>query len=122
MGVSRRKALEYADRLMARPNGGLALTLRHTKSGVTLLHAGRAVTRCYETSVGRAQSLEVAKAQGVALPPVGGSVEATVPNGTFFRAIAISSLDLRIPEAPMLLTVLQEEAEMARTTGASIEA
>jgi len=113
VGVSRKKALEYAERLMKHPRAALELVLRHNKSGVTLLHGRRAVTRCYSKPMGKAQASEMARALGVELPPLGGSVQATVPNGTFYRAIAISSLNLRIPGVFKLLDRLQDEAEMA---------
>ena len=121
MGVSRKKALDYADQLMARPRGELRLELRRGRSGATLLHEGKAVTHCYGTKVGLAQAREMAIALGVKLPEVGESVEATVPNGTFFRAIAISSLPLNLPEAQLLLERYQEEAAMARSLGEAIE-
>ena len=122
MGLSRKKALGYAERLMEHPRAALELELRHNKSGVTLLHNRRAVTRCYSNPMGKAQALEMARALGVELPPMGESVQATVPNGTFYRAIAISSLDLRIPGVYRLLDRLQDEAEMARSVGAPVEA
>ncbi|MBI4339848.1 MAG: hypothetical protein HY680_07825 [Chloroflexi bacterium] len=106
---------------MSRPSSALALVLRRTTSGVTLLHKGRAVTRCYNTKVGQAQAREMAVALGVELPGVGSSVAATVPNGAFYRAIAISSLPLDLPEARLLLERYQEEAAMARTQGEAME-
>ncbi len=121
MGVSRKKALEYADRLMARPRSALELELRRNRTGVTLLHEGRAVTHCYNTRVGLAQAQEMAVALGVPFPEIGASVKATVPNGTFFRVIAISALPLDIPEARTLLERYQEEAAMARSMGEAIE-
>ncbi len=121
MGVSRKKALDYADQLMARPRSALELELRRGRSGVTLLHEGRAVTHCYNTKVGLAQAQEMAIALGVQLPDIGQSVKASVPNGTFFRVIAISSLPLGLPEVRMLLERYQEEAAMARFMGEAIE-
>ena len=64
----------------------------------------------------------MARALGVELPSLGGFVQATVPNGAFYRAIAISSLNLRIPGVFKLLDRLQDEAEMARSIGSPIEA
>lgn len=122
MGVSRKKALEYADQLMVRPRSELHLELRRGRSGVTLLHEGKAVTRCYGTKTGLAQAREVAIALGVELPEVGGSVKATVPNGAFYRAIAISTLPLHLPGIEPLLERYQEEAAMARNMGEGIEA
>ncbi|MBI2170818.1 MAG: hypothetical protein HYU30_02190 [Chloroflexi bacterium] len=121
MGVSRRKAQEYADRLMERPRSALELELRRGRSGTTLLHEGKAVTHCYGTKVGLAQAREMAVALGVRLPEVGASVRVTVPNGTFFRVIAISSLPLNLPEVAPLLLRYQEEAAMARTLGEGLE-
>ena len=121
MGISRKKAQEYADDLMERPRAALDLILRHTKSGLTLLHGRRAVTRCYPTKVGYAQAMAMSMALGVDTPIMGEQVRVIVPNGVFYRAIAISSLDLRIPQAHILLKRLLEEAEMARGVGRPIE-
>ncbi|MBI4312544.1 MAG: hypothetical protein HY681_12300 [Chloroflexi bacterium] len=121
MGVSRKKALAYADTLMERPRSGLELELRRGRTGVTLLHQGRAVTRCYNTRVGLAQAQHMAAALGVDMPALGQSVRATVPNGTFFRVIAISALPLDLPEAQPLLERYLEEAVMARSLGEALE-
>lgn len=121
MGVSRKRALDYAEKLMERPRGAIRLQLRRGKSGTTLLHDGKAVTRCYANRLGEAQASEVAKALGVQVPELGEHVDVTVPNGTFFRAIAISALDLRIPGIDVLLERYQEEAAMSRGLGSFVE-
>jgi hypothetical protein len=50
----------------------------------------------------------MAQALGVDLPPVGEEVSVEVSSGTLWRAVGISTLDLRGKEARVLL----EEAEM----------
>ena len=113
MSVSRQQAWPYAERLLSRPARQVPVVLRHGKGGVTLLHRGRALTRCYATGTGRLAAEFVALALGVPLPPVGGSVAASVSTGVLYRVLSISSLDLRIVEARLLLErLLQEAAEM----------
>ena len=84
----------------------------------TCLHRGRALTRCYATATGAVAAEFVADALGVSLPPVGGSVDSTVSTGVLYRAISISSLDLRIPEVRPLLERLLDEAAEQRSQGA----
>jgi hypothetical protein len=84
--------------------------LRRGKGGVTLLHKGRALTHCPHSSNGRLAAALVAEALGVDVPAIGGSVEATVSTGVLYRAVSISSIDLRIPEARPLVRRLLEEA------------
>ena len=110
MSVSRRKAWTYAEQLLSRPQRNVPVVLRHGKGGVTLLHQGRALTRCYATATGRLAAEFVADALGVSLPPMGGSVMTSVSTGVLYRATSISNLDLRIPEAWQLLERLLIEA------------
>ncbi len=114
MGVSRKSAWAYAERLLARPSRAVRVTLRRGKGGVTLLHEGRALTRCYATNTGRVAAELVAHALGVTLPDEGGSVDAVVSTGVLYRAISLSSLDLRVAGIEPLVERLLEEAEEQR--------
>ncbi|MBI2166060.1 MAG: hypothetical protein HYU29_06630 [Chloroflexi bacterium] len=118
MGISRRRAWAYAEQVLARPGRHIRVTLRHGKQGVTLLHKGRSLTRCHPTRSGLKCAEFVAEALGVELPPAGASVDATVTSGVLFRALSISSLDLRRPVSYMLLERLLQEAELQRIRGA----
>jgi len=120
VSISRKKALEYADVVVSVPRAHLLVSLRQTKGGVTLLHDGRALTRCYISRPGMRAARFMAEALGVKVPPLGGEVEARVSTGVLWRAISISCLDLRKPEALPLLERLLEEARMQR--GSSSEA
>ena len=60
------------------------------------------------------QAKLVAMVLGVALPEVGMSVETRVPSGVLYRAIAVSSLDIRRPEALAVLGQLMNTAAMQR--------
>ena len=115
MSISRTRAQDYAETILNRPGGELAVTLKRGKAGATLLYRGRALTRCYASRVGDMQSVFMAEALGVKLPPVGGRVTTKVPGGVLYRAVAISSLDLRRPEARQLLLQLLATAAMQRT-------
>ena len=115
MSISRTRAQDYAETILNRPGGELAVTLKRGKAGVTLLYRGRALTRCYASRVGAMQSVFMAEALGVKLPPVGGRVTTKVPGGVLYRAVAISSLDLRRPESRDVLAQLLAMAAMQRT-------
>ena len=114
MGVSRTKAWEYAEGILDVPRRRVPVTLRRGKTGIVLLHRGRVLTRCYDSQVGRVAALYVAQALGVELPAMGESVDASVSTGVLFRAISISSLDLRKPATHPILARMLEEAEFQR--------
>jgi len=59
----------------------------------------------------------VAQALGLELPLKGERAQANVSTGVLYRAISIASLDLRIPEAYILLERYLEEAEFQRAAG-----
>jgi hypothetical protein len=63
----------------------------------------------------------MAQALGVDLPPVGEAVTVQVSSGTLWRAVGISSLDLRKKEARVLLGRLLNEAEMQRAAGTGVD-
>ena len=115
MSISRKRAQDYAERVLSRPRSDYLVTLRHGKGGVSLLYRGRAVTKCHASGVGVTQASYMAMALGVELPPPGERVSTSVPAGVLYRAIAISTLDLRKPEAYQLLPRLLATAEMQRT-------
>lgn len=111
MASSRRRALEYAERVLAAPSARLIVTLRQGKSGVTLLHNGRALTRCPLSPSGMQAAVFMARALGVRVPPLGKAVQTQVSTGVLWRAISISCLDFRKPASYTLLERLLEEAE-----------
>ena len=117
MSVSRKRALEYADEIVSVPRAHVRVTLRQVEGGVTLLHRGRALTRCYINRSGMRAARFMAQALGVELPPLGGSVDATVSTGVLWRAVSISCLDFRKAESLPLLERLLEEANMQRGSG-----
>ncbi|MBI4296974.1 MAG: hypothetical protein HY676_00400 [Chloroflexi bacterium] len=117
MGISRRKAQDYADRVLATPRSEMSLRLRRGRSGVTLYYRGRALTKCHASKVGMLAAAYMARALGVNLPAQGASTVVKVPFGVLYRAIGISSLDLRRQEAYVVLQRLIEEADMQRSAG-----
>jgi hypothetical protein len=114
MAISRTKAQDYAETVLNRPGGEKPVVLRRHKSGATLLHRGRALTKTHASGVGEAQAELMAEALGVELPPVGGQVATKVSSGVLYRAIAVSSLDVRRPEARAVLAQLMNTAAMQR--------
>ena len=121
MAISRKKALEYAEGLLSRPQRSLPVTLRQTLRGVTLLHRGRALTKCFLNPKGMRSAVLVAQALGVGLPPLGKTVSATVSSGVLLRAVSLASLDPRKVELRPLIQRLLEEAEMQRAAGDTLE-
>ena len=117
MSVSRKRALEYAYTIVSVPRAHVIVYLRQAKEGVTLLHRGRALTKCYINRSGMRAARYMAEALGVAVPPLGGSVEARVSTGVLWRAISISCLDFRKKESFVLLERLLEEASLQRGSG-----
>jgi hypothetical protein len=117
MAVSRRRALEYADQVVSVPRAHVRVTLRQVKDGVTLLHQGKALTKCHITRSGMRAARFMAEALGVKMPPLGSSVEAMVSTGVLWRAISISCLDFRKRESFFLLERLLEEAQLQRGSG-----
>jgi hypothetical protein len=107
MSVSRRKAWIFAEQVLDKPSGSVAVELRHRKSGVSLLHNGRV---CYHSRIGRFAADFVALALGTSVPIQGESAYASVTTGVLFRAISIANLDVRIPEARLLIERLLSEA------------
>ncbi len=99
------------------PRAHVRVTLRQTKEGVTLLHQGRALTRCYLTRSGLAAARCMAEALGVGVPPLGESTDARVSTGVLWRAVSISCLDMRKSESRVILERLLEEASMQRGSG-----
>ena len=121
MAISRKKALEYAEGLLARPQRSVPVSLRQTLQGVTLLHRGRALTKCFLNPKGMRSAGLVAQALGVRLPPLGQAVAATVSSGVLLRAVGLASLDPRKEELRPLIQRLLEEAEMQREAGEALD-
>ena len=117
MSVSRKRALEYADSIVSIPKAHVHVTLRQVKGGVTLLHQGKALTKCYINRSGMRAARFMAEALGVEIPPLGGSVEASISTGVLWRAISISCLDFRKKESLPLLERMLQEANMQRGSG-----
>jgi len=107
---------------MQRPRRQIRVVLRRGKRGVTLLHDGKTLTRCYATKTGQACAKLVAEALGVQMPPVGAEVEATIPNGVLFRVVSLSGLDLRVPGTELIAERLLEEAAFQRERAAAVSA
>lgn len=114
--MSRKRALAYAEQVLASPRAHLLVTLRQGKSRVTLLHKRRALTYCPLSANGIQAAVFMARALGVRVPPLGQEVQTQVSTGVLWRAISISCLDFRKPASYILLERLLEEAEMMRET------
>lgn len=122
MALSRTKALDYAERLINRPRGETPVTIRRNKNGYTLLHNRRALTKTHASGVGALQAQAMADALGVGLPrEVGEETTAKVGTGVLYRAIGASSLDLRRPEAQIVLQQLLATAALQRGAFPTLE-
>lgn len=107
---------------MERPRRQIRVVLRNGKQGVTLLHEGKTLTRCYATKTGVRCAKLVAQALGVELPPVGGEAVAMIPNGVLYRVVSLSGLDLRVPGTEVLAERLLEEAAFQRERAGAVSA
>jgi len=114
MATSRKKGWQYAEGVLDIPKRSVPVTLRHGKLGVVLLHRGKVLTRCYQSQVGKWGAQFMARALGVEVPALGKSVATSVSTGVLFRAISISSLDLRKTSTHLILDRMLEEAEFQR--------
>ena len=114
MGISRKSSWPYAEKVLSVPSRKVDIILRHSKGGVTLLHKGRALTKCYNSNVGKLGAQLMAQAIGIPLPSEGKSIKTSISTGVLFRAISISSFDLRIEEIWPLVNRLLDEAEEQR--------
>ena len=112
--VSRKQALLYADKLVSVPRAHVRLVLRQTKGGVTLLHKGRVVTKCYINRSGMRAATYMARALGVKIPSLGQAVETMVSTGVLWRAVTISDMDFRKEQSYPILDRLLSEAAMQR--------
>ena len=121
MAISRTRAQDYAETLLNRPRGETPVTLRRFRSGCTLFYGRRALTKTHASRVGELQAEFMAQALGLEVPEVGGAVSTRIASGALYRAIAISSLDLRRPEARVLLGELLSTATMQRGAFDSVE-
>ena len=122
MALSRTKALDYAERLINRPRGETPVTIRCNKNGYTLLHNRRALTKTHASGVGVLQAQAMADALGVGLPQeVGEETTAKVGTGVLYRAVGASSLDLRRPEAQVVLEQLLATAALQRGAFRTLE-
>ncbi|MEX2599456.1 MAG: hypothetical protein WD533_07360 [Dehalococcoidia bacterium] len=115
MAISRTRAQDYAEEVLNRPRGETTVTLRRNKNSVSLLYRGRALTKTHASKVGELQAKCMAMALGVELPTeIGGEVSTKQGSGVIYRAIAISSLDLRKEEAQALLGMHMQTAMVQR--------
>lgn len=114
LGTSRAKALDYAYQLIDRPRAHVRVHLRQTRSGVSLLHEGRLLTKVYLNRSGMRAATAIADALGVKVPPLGQASVAVVSTGLLYRVLALSQLDFKNPEAFEMARHLLDEAEALR--------
>ena len=114
MGMSRKKALKYAEHFLERPSSKVPVSLFHGKTGITLLCRGRALTKCHNTIPGVLVAPYLAQALGLEMPALGKKVSGQTTTGVINRALSISTLDLRNPIENILLDTLLEEADGLR--------
>jgi hypothetical protein len=121
MAISRTRAQDYAEEVLNQPGGEKPVTLSRHKKGVTLLYRGRALTKTHASKVGELQAVLMADVLGVKLPKLGEAVSTKVASGILYRAVAVSSLDVRRPEAQPVLAQLMRTAVMQRGAFNTVE-
>jgi len=116
--VSRKRALEHGYKLLERPRSHLRVELNQDRSGVSLTHKGRVLTRVYLNRSGMNAAVAMSEALGIELPALGESNSGLVSTGLLYRVFAISQLDFRNPMSFELAAELVDEAiSMQRRSG-----
>lgn len=110
MTVSRKRALEYGYKLLEQPRSHIRVELNQDKSGVSVTHKGRVVTRVYLNRSGMNAAVAMSEAMGIQLPALGRSNSGLVSTGLMYRVLALSQLDFRNPTAYELAGALVDEA------------
>ena len=110
MTVSRKKALEYGYKLLEQPRSHIRVELNQDKSGVSVTHKGRVVTRVYLNRSGMNAAVAMSEAMGIQLPALGRSNSGLVSTGLMYRVLALSQLDFRNSTAYQLAGELVDEA------------
>ena len=120
MTVSRKQALKYGYKLLERPRSHLRVKLNQDKSGVSVTHKGRVLTRVYLNRSGMNAAVAMAEAMAIQLPALGGSNSGLISTGLLYRVLALSQLDFRNPTSFELAGTLVDEAiSMQRGGGTS---
>ncbi|MDA1279936.1 MAG: hypothetical protein O3B95_07835 [Chloroflexi bacterium] len=120
MTVSRKQALKYGYSLLELPRSHLRVELNQDKSGISVTHKGRVLTRVYLNRSGMNAAVAMSEAMAIDLPAVGHSNAGLVSTGLLYRVLAISQLDFRNPAAYELAAELVDEAiSMQRSSGAT---
>ncbi len=108
--VSRKQALEYAYKLLEKPRSHLRVELNQDKSGVSVTHKGRVITRVFLNRSGMNAAVAMSEAMAIKLPALGKSNSGLVSTGLLYRVLALSQLDFRNPAAYELAAELVDEA------------
>ena len=108
--VSRKQALEHGYRLLEHPRSHVKVELNQDKSGVSVTHKGRVITRVFLNRSGMNAAVAISEAMGIKLPAVGSSNSGLVSTGLLYRVLALSQLNFRNPTAYELASELVDEA------------
>lgn len=108
------EAWDYAEKLLARPQRRIEVTLSRSEAESTLLHEGNALIICPNSEMGNTQAELVARALGIELPEVGDSGTVGVSSGVLHRVMSISTMDPTDEDIWPLFARLLEEAEAMR--------
>ena len=87
--VSRKQALEHGYRLIEHPRSHLKVELNQDKSGVSVTHKGRVITRVFLNRSGMNAAVAISEAMGIKLPAVGSSNSGLVSTGLLYRVLAL---------------------------------
>lgn len=110
MTVSRKQALVYAYKLIDKPSSHLRVELNQDKSGVSVTHKGRVLTRVFLNRSGMNAAVAMSEAMAIKLPALGSSNSGLVSTGLLYRVLALSQLDFRNSAAYELAAELVDEA------------
>jgi hypothetical protein len=117
--VSRKRAIEHGYKLIEKPRSHLRVELNQDKSGVSVTHKGRVITRVYLNRSGMNAAVAISEAMGIRLPVLGQSNSGLVSTGLLYRVLAISQLDFRNSASYELASELVDEAISMQRGGSS---
>lgn len=117
--VSRKQALKYGYELVEKPRSHLRVELNQDKSGVSVTHKGRVITRVFLNRSGMNAAVAISEAMAIKLPALGQSNSGLVSTGLLYRVFALSQLDFRNPASFELAAELVDEAISMQRGGSS---
>jgi hypothetical protein len=117
MSINKSQIQDNAEVVLSHPSSRILVTLKRNKSFVSLVTGKNIIARCRGSRVGLWTAAFMAESLGVDLPNVDESISIYVSSGVLWRAVGISSLNLKVKESRTVLKRYLEEAQAQRSSG-----